>query len=155
MRRSPILDTVLRAEYHGLLLVSLYLLFTGHNQPGGGFAGGLVAGAALVLRFVAGGVDEVDAALPVPAHVAIGAGVGLAALTATVPLFTGHAMLDHATLQATLPLLGKAKTTTALFFDTGVYLVVVGMVSTLVQVLGAPADTHDSGDTARVEGAQP
>lgn len=137
MRRSPILETVLRAEYHGLLLVSLYLLFAGHNQPGGGFAGGLVAGAAITLRFVAGGADGVAAALPARAHVFLGAGLLLAVTTAAVPLLTGHALLDHATFQVTLPLIGKVKTTTALFFDAGVYLVVVGTVATLVQVLGA------------------
>ena len=45
-----ILDVVVRAEFHVLLIVSLYLLFAGHNQPGGGFVGGLVAGSACALR---------------------------------------------------------------------------------------------------------
>ena len=54
-RRSVILDACVRAEFHTLLLVSLYFLFAGHNQPGGGFAGGLVASCAFALRFVAGG----------------------------------------------------------------------------------------------------
>ena len=59
MRRSVILETVIRAELPVLLVVSLYLLFAGHNQPGGGFAGGLVAGAAYALTLVAGGAGEV------------------------------------------------------------------------------------------------
>lgn len=140
MRRSSILETILRAEYHGLLVVSLYLLFAGHNQPGGGFAGGLVAGAALVLRYVAGGSTSVAEALPVRAGALLGAGLGLAVLTAATPLVTGHAVLDHAFLGGTVPILGKVKTTTTLLFDTGVYLVVIGTISMLVQALGAAAD---------------
>ena len=77
MRRSLILDVVVRAEFHALLVVALYLLFAGHNSPGGGFAGGLVAGSALALRFetLAPGPDfaarrpEAEAApLPRPAR---------------------------------------------------------------------------------------
>ena len=58
MRRSLVLDSVNRLVFHTALLVALFLLFSGHNRPGGGFVGGLVAGAAFGLRFMAGGIDE-------------------------------------------------------------------------------------------------
>lgn len=64
-RRSVILDATVRLVFDAALVLSLYLLFAGHNQPGGGFVGGLVAGAALALRFLAGGVDELRGLLPV------------------------------------------------------------------------------------------
>ena len=56
-RRSRIFDVGVRAVFHTLLLVSLFFLFRGHNAPGGGFAGGLVAGAAFVLLSVSRGRD--------------------------------------------------------------------------------------------------
>ena len=56
--RSIILEVIVRILFHTIVIVSLYLLFAGHNLPGGGFAGGLVAGMALVMRYVAGGRYE-------------------------------------------------------------------------------------------------
>ena len=52
-------DVSVRVVFHAVMVGSIYLLFAGHNQPGGGFVGGLVAGAAIALRYVAGGIDEV------------------------------------------------------------------------------------------------
>ncbi len=57
-RRSVVLEVVTRILFHTILVFSVYLLFSGHNEPGGGFAGGLVAGLALVLRYLAGGRYE-------------------------------------------------------------------------------------------------
>ncbi len=62
--RSIILEVIVRILFHSIIIVSLYLLFAGHNLPGGGFAGGLVAGMALVMRYVAGGRYELGAAAP-------------------------------------------------------------------------------------------
>ena len=64
-RRSVVLEVVTRILFHTILVFSLYLLFSGHNEPGGGFAGGLVAGLALVLRYLAGGRYELGEAAPV------------------------------------------------------------------------------------------
>ena len=64
-RRSVVLEVVTRLIFHTILVFSLYLLFAGHNAPGGGFAGGLVAGLALVLRYLAGGRYELGEAAPV------------------------------------------------------------------------------------------
>ena len=72
MRRSLILDVIVRLVFHSALLLGLFLLFTGHNRPGGGFVGGLVAGAAVSLRYVAGGIDEVRDTLPVRPSTPVG-----------------------------------------------------------------------------------
>ena len=58
----------MRVIFHAVLVGSLYLLFAGHNQPGGGFVGGLVAGAAIALRYLAGGIDEVRSLVPLRAR---------------------------------------------------------------------------------------
>jgi len=63
--RSILLEVVIRLTFHATIVVSIYLLFAGHNLPGGGFAGGLVAGLALVGRYLAGGRYELGAAAPV------------------------------------------------------------------------------------------
>ena len=142
--RSPILDLVVRGEFHTVLVVSVYLLFAGHNQPGGGFPAGLVAGAAFVLRFLAGGADDVRRSVRLHPFTLLGLGLLLAVVTALVPVALGGQVLEHATWSADLPLLGAVKTTSALVFDTGVYLVVVGLVVLLLTSLGdAPDDLVD------------
>lgn len=136
MRRSLILDVAVRLVFHSALLLGLFLLFTGHNRPGGGFVGGLVAGAALSLRYVAGGIDEVRDALPLRPWTLLGLGLATATSTALVPLFFGRQLMDHAKLDLHLGFLGEAHLGTALFFDIGVALVVVGMVLLLLVAFG-------------------
>ena len=59
VRRLAFVDVSVRVVFHALVMTSLWLLFAGHNQPGGGFVGGLLAGSAITLRYIAGGIDEV------------------------------------------------------------------------------------------------
>lgn len=63
-RRSVIFEVGVRLVFHTMLVFSLFLLFSGHNAPGGGFTGGLVAGVALIVRYLAGGRFELAAATP-------------------------------------------------------------------------------------------
>jgi multicomponent Na+:H+ antiporter subunit A len=136
MRRSIVLDTTVRLVFDAALVLSLYLLVAGHNQPGGGFVGGLVAGAACALRFVAGGLGAVDVAVKVRPWTVLSVGLAVAAASAIVPVIAGSAPLDQDAVTVTLPLLGTAKLTSALVFDSGVYLVVVGLVLMLIEGLG-------------------
>lgn len=112
---SPILEVGVRAVFHTALLFSVFLLLVGHDAPGGGFVGGLVAGAAFVLRFAAGGVEEVRAVIPFPPTALLGAGLVVAVV---------------AGVGAWSPLV----------FDTGVYLIVIGLVLALVLSLGGAPD---------------
>ncbi len=143
MRRSPIFDTGVALVFPTVLILSLYLLFAGHNQPGGGFIGGLVAGAGLALRYVAGGVDEVRATTRVQPWTLRGAGLFLAATTALASVVVGGQMLESGKVELDLPVLGLVKATSALPFDIGVYLVVVGLVLMVVESLGDPAIDPD------------
>ena len=142
-RRSVILDLCVHAEFHTLLLLSLYLLFAGHNQPGGGFAGGLVASCAFGLRYVAGGGQALSRSISIPATTFLGVGMLFAILTGCVSLLSGHEFLESAIFSVDLMVIGTVKTSSVLFFDIGVYLVVLGMSLLLLEQLGE-ADGMDS-----------
>ena len=138
---SLILETGTRAVFHTIWLFSFFLLFAGHNQPGGGFIGGLVAAAALVLRYVAEGPDDVRRTTRIGPEGLLGGGILLAAATAVVPLAFGQSLLESDVLRLTLPLLGEVKTPSVLLFDIGVYLVVVGLVLAILRTLGGEIDS--------------
>ncbi|SFO11364.1 multisubunit sodium/proton antiporter, MrpA subunit (TC 2.A.63.1)/multisubunit sodium/proton antiporter, MrpB subunit (TC 2.A.63.1) [Geodermatophilus obscurus] len=142
-RRSVVLEVVTRLLFHTIMVFSLYLLFSGHNEPGGGFAGGLVAGLALVLRYLAGGRYELGEAAPVAPGLLLGSGLLFAGGTGAVGLALGAGALQTAILEATLPVLGDVKLVTSLFFDIGVYLIVVGLVLDVLRSLGAELDRQE------------
>ncbi|MGH9183323.1 MAG: MnhB domain-containing protein [Acidimicrobiales bacterium] len=134
--RSLILSTSVGVLFHAAVLLSVFLLLAGHNAPGGGFVGGLVAGAAAVLRYVDAGPDAVGRAVRVAPRAFLGTGLALAILTGAVPWSTGSQFLESAKLTADVPLLGTLEATSALLFDVGVYLVVVGLVLAVLELLG-------------------
>ena len=138
--RSIILEVIVRVLFHSIIIVSLYLLFAGHNLPGGGFAGGLVAGMALVMRYVAGGRYELGAAAPTDAGRLLGAGMTIAVACAIVPIFFGEAPLTSQFWETELPVLGHVEFVTSTIFDVGVYLVVIGLVLDVLRSLGAEVD---------------
>ncbi len=136
MRPQAILELSVRAIFHAVLVGSIYLLFAGHNQPGGGFVGGLVAGAAVALRYLAGGIDEVRSLSRFQPWTILGAGLFTAGCTAGAPLLVGAPVLDSGYLSVSLPVIGSVKATAALPFDIGVYLVVVGLVLMVFEAFG-------------------
>ncbi|WP_405374628.1 MULTISPECIES: Na+/H+ antiporter subunit A [unclassified Microbacterium] len=138
--RSLMLEVIVRVLFHTIIVVSLYLLFAGHNLPGGGFAGGLVAGMALVMRYVAGGRYELGAAAPTDAGRLLGAGMLLAVVTTLFPLLFGQAPLTSTFWEADLPLIGHVEFVSSTLFDVGVYLVVIGLVLDVLRSLGAEVD---------------
>lgn len=140
--RSIMFEVVTRILFHVMILVGLYLVLAGHNEPGGGFAGGVVVGLALTVRYLAGGRYELNEAAPVDAGVLLGGGLVVAALSALAPLAFGGHVLQSATLAFSLPLVGEVSLVTSLFFDLGVFLVVVGLVLDLLRSLGSGIDRH-------------
>ncbi|MFF5083198.1 Na+/H+ antiporter subunit A [Actinoplanes sp. NPDC000266] len=139
-RESIILQVVARLLFHTIVLFSVYLLFSGHNAPGGGFAGGLVAGLALTIRYLAGGRRELNAAAPVDAGLVLGAGLLIAVGTGAAALIAGGQVLQSALVDVTLPLIGHVHFATSACFDVGVYLVVVGLVLEILRSLGGELD---------------
>ncbi|MEU9506588.1 Na+/H+ antiporter subunit A [Micromonospora sp. NPDC048170] len=155
-QRSIVLEVVTRLVFHTVVVFSLFLLFSGHNAPGGGFAGGLVASLALVVRYLAGGRYELAEAAPVGAGTVLGAGLFVSIGTGAVALLAGGTLLESARIDLWLPLIGEFYLVTSLFFDVGVYLVVVGLVLDILRSLGAEVDRHieaagESGGGLRVD----
>jgi multicomponent Na+:H+ antiporter subunit A len=136
LTRIVFVDVSVQVVFYAVLMGSLWLLFAGHNQPGGGFVGGLLAGAGIALRYIAGGMDEVRAMSRFRPWTVLGAGLLLAAVTATLPLLSGDPVLSVASATWTLPLTGAVKVSSALVFDIGVYLTVVGMVLMVFEAFG-------------------
>lgn len=112
-------------------VVAVYLFFAGHNQPGGGFAAGLVLGAVVALRALAGLSRPRDPVLLLALGGLIAGTVGLA------PLLWGDVALDQIVVEVDAPVLGSIKSGTALVFDAGVTLIVVGLVVAVLDGLDA------------------
>jgi multisubunit Na+/H+ antiporter MnhB subunit len=134
--RHAFVDVVVRLLVYVALVVSVYLLAAGHNEPGGGFVGGLVAGTAVALRYVSGGLDEVRRMVRAKPWTVLGLGVLVSAVTASVPLFFGGSLLDTGHLDIDLPLVGEIGLSSSLAFDLGVYLAVVGLVLMVFEAFG-------------------
>jgi multicomponent Na+:H+ antiporter subunit A len=135
-RRLAFVDVSVRVIFHAVLMMSLWLLFAGHNQPGGGFVGGLLAGSAITLRYIAGGIAEVRGRSRFRPWTVLGVGLLLAAGTAAAPLIVGGAVLDSGLTSLDLPVLGATPLSSPLAFDAGVYLAVVGMVLMAFEAFG-------------------
>ena len=140
MRRSLILDVSVRLLYPSIIVLSLYFLFSGHNQPGGGFVGGLAASAAISLRYVTGGVGAVRGSFRSRPSSILGVGLAISVATAIFPMLLGGAILEHGTLKLHPPVLGEIKATSALPFDIGVYLVVIGLTLMIFEAFGEDRD---------------
>ncbi|MEV3858802.1 Na+/H+ antiporter subunit A [Streptomyces sp. NPDC050095] len=137
--RSVVFEVVARLVFHPILMLSVYLLLCAENLPGGGFVGGLVAGVALMIRYLAGGRHELAAAAPV--HPGFFTGLGLALSTGIALLGLADGTVLHAwTWHGHLPLIGDWHAGTAVLFDLGVYLLVLGVVLDVVRALGAKID---------------
>jgi multicomponent Na+:H+ antiporter subunit B len=115
-----------------LLLFSVFLLLRGHNEPGGGFSGGLVAGAAFVLYGLASGVARARRVLGVPPRILIGAGLLVAVASGALALLGGRPLMTGLWTQVVLPGLGQLHLGTPMVFDLGVYLVVVGVTLSII-----------------------
>jgi len=139
-RRSVVFEVVVRLLFHTMIVYSLFLLFSGHNNPGGGFAAGLVTGIALIVRYLAGGRYELGEAAPVQPGLLLGSGLFLSAGVGLVALLAGGSVLQSWIIDLHLPLIGDIHLVTSLFFDIGVYLVVVGLVLDILRSLGAELD---------------
>lgn len=157
--RSIIFEVVTRLLFPIMILYALFLLFSGHNNPGGGFAGGLVAGMALTIRYLAGGEAELDEAAPVEPGLVLGAGLLTSALSMLAPVLVGgrigqsYALDVNAPYVSFLPtpwgevtLLGEVHIVTSLVFDIGVFAVVVGVMLDLARSLGSGIDQQEATD---------
>ncbi|WP_337018307.1 Na(+)/H(+) antiporter subunit B [Oceanobacillus massiliensis] len=115
-----------------LLGFAVYLLLAGHNSPGGGFVGGLMTSGAILLLYMAYGIETVKKMLPVnyttliPIGLLLAVGTGIGSFIFNVPF------LSHTFGYFTFPVFGEVELATAMLFDFGVYFTVVGVMMTII-----------------------
>lgn len=145
--RSRILQITVDWLQPMLLLFSLFLLLRGHNAPGGGFSGGLVAGSAFILAALARGTRHVLQQMPCSAGFLVRLGLFSALTAGLLPLFFGQGAFSALWIEPKIPVIGTAGS--FLLFDAGVYLLVMGFViGVLVQMA---RDVHQNQPEHRVD----
>ncbi|ADH70277.1 Multiple resistance and pH homeostasis protein A [Nocardiopsis dassonvillei] len=150
-RRSVIFEVVSRFLFPVIMVISVYLLLTGHTAIGGGFAGGIVAGLAFIVRYLAGGRFELYATAWVQPGALIGAGLAVATGTALGGAVFGTDVLAGGDTYIDFWILGEAHVTVSMLFDIGVYLLVIGLILDILRSLGARIDEQIERDAAHSE----
>jgi multicomponent K+:H+ antiporter subunit A len=117
------------------VLVSVYFFMRGHNQPGGGFVAGLVMSVALLLQYIVSGAEWVEEHLHIYPRHWIAIGLLLALATAEGSIFLGYPILTTHTAHVQLPILGEVHVPSALFFDIGVFALVLGATMLILTAL--------------------
>jgi multicomponent Na+:H+ antiporter subunit B len=135
MGYSVILRTTARFLLPLLLLLSVFLLLRGHDEPGGGFIAGLVAALAFALYVFAYDIETTRGVLRVDPRTLVGIGLVLATLSAFPAVLLGQPFFTAQWWSVPLGPFGELKLSTPLFFDIGVFLVVIGSVMTIVLAL--------------------
>ncbi|TCI50934.1 MULTISPECIES: Na(+)/H(+) antiporter subunit B [unclassified Exiguobacterium] len=131
-----ILQTAAVIIFFIIIMFSINLFFAGHYSPGGGFVGGLMTAAALVLLLLAFDSKTLANVLPFDYRIMTALGLVIAMLTSLHSIFWNRPFLTHAYDKFDLPLLGEQTLHTAIAFDLGVYLVVIGVTMTIIQTIG-------------------
>ena len=121
-----------------LLLFAVFILLRGHYEPGGGFVGGLVVAVAFVLHAFANGLKETRKFLKIHPGVLIPFGLAISLLSGLAPMLAGDAFMKGIWLQQPLPVIGLVGS--ALFFDIGVFFVVIGISLTILFTLSEATD---------------
>lgn len=136
MMSSILLRTAVKLIFPLTLIFAVYTALKGHNEPGGGFIGGLMAAVAFLLFRMANGRGALIRLMPFHPRVLVSLGLGIALATAIVPLFFGRPLLTSLVIDA-LPIgFGQSiHFASAVFFDAGVLMVVVGVSVGMIQRL--------------------
>jgi multicomponent Na+:H+ antiporter subunit B len=141
---SIILSTSARYMLPLLLLFSFFLLLRGHYNPGGGFVGGLMASAAFTVFAFGYGVQRSRELLRIEPRTLMGVGLLVAVVSGLPGVLIGDPFMSGLWFVYEIPAVGKVGT--PLIFDFGVYLVVLGVVLTIIFALDDSAQTEDKGE---------
>jgi len=137
---------LMRWMFPAMTVFSLHLLFRGHNLPGGGFVAGITLSVAMIVQYMAGGTAWVEARLALHPLRWIALGLLIAVASGIGSLFFGHAFLTSHTAHFRVPMLGEVHVPSALFFDLGVFGLVVGATALMLIALA-----HQSTRAHRVQ----
>jgi multicomponent Na+:H+ antiporter subunit B len=140
MTNSLIFQVSARLLFPLLLLLTLFMLVRGHNLPGGGFIGGLIASSGLLIYLLAFGLREARAALPVDYRRVVCCGVLIAVLSAASSWLAGLPFQTGLWLPDPIPGIGKLGT--PLLFDVGVCITVFGVVALIAFALAEAEEVH-------------
>lgn len=127
-----ILQTVVKAVVLIILTLGIYLFISGHNEPGGGFIGGLVLASAFVLMFLSYDSDTVSKAIPIDFKKVSALGVLLAFTSSAAPMLFGQPFLSQTFGYFDLPIFGKTELATVTIFEAGIALTVIGVVVNII-----------------------
>nr|WP_298410791.1 monovalent cation/H+ antiporter subunit A [uncultured Halomonas sp.] len=141
-RHPMILATVSQSLMPIALLVSVFIFLRGHNAPGGGFIAGLVTAVVLILLYITRGVEWTQQRLDFQFQPVAVVGVGIATLTGLGSWLFGYPFLTSSFGHFHIPLVGDVELATALFFDLGVYLTVIGATLMILANLGKITTPH-------------
>lgn len=130
---SLILSTATRILLPVLLLFSAFILLRGHQEPGGGFVGGLVAASAFALYTISNGISKARRMFPLNPNVFILLGLFFSLLSGLLPLFVGKPAFTGLWTDFELPIIGPLNT--PFVFDIGVYFVVIGVTTSIIFTL--------------------
>jgi multicomponent K+:H+ antiporter subunit A len=130
--KSLLLQTISRVILPPALLYAVYLLFRGHNLPGGGFVAGLMTAAAIILQYVASERRSIEDNSPMRPEGLIALGLAFAVLTGIGSMLFSYPFLTSTFAHVHVPVLGDVELTSALFFDLGVYFVVTGITLSIL-----------------------
>jgi multicomponent K+:H+ antiporter subunit A len=138
-----ILQTFTRLMMPLMIMVAVYIFLRGHNLPGGGFIAGLIASVALIVMYLSNGIEWTQKRLTVDMHLVIGLGLLIATATGLVAIGLGYPFLTSAFSHIHWPIVGDFELASAIAFDLGVFLVVVGStVLSLVQLGKLSTTSH-------------
>jgi multicomponent Na+:H+ antiporter subunit B len=129
---SLILSTASRLLLPLFLVFSIFILLRGHNEPGGGFVGGLIAAAAFALHAIAYDVEKTRTLLAIDTRSLIVMGLLLAMSSGMISLFIGEPFFTGQWVKLSFWPIGELDLGTPLFFDIGVYLTVIGVTLTII-----------------------
>ncbi len=134
--RSLILQSVARLLFPLMLLFAAFVFLRGHNLPGGGFIAGLIASLAIVLQYLANGITWMSSRIRTNMHLVIAIGLAFAIGTGMVSIFLGYPFMTSAFTYLKWPGVGKFEVASAMMFDLGVFLAVVGATVMILVELG-------------------
>ena len=137
--KDTILQTAAKVLVFIIITFSIYIMFAGHNNPGGGFIGGLITASALLLLYIAFNAQTVLEILPMNFRMLGAAGLLLAVLTGAGSFLFDVPFLTQKYSYVNLPLFGETGLATAVLFDLGVYCAVVGTTMTIIQSISEDA----------------
>jgi multicomponent K+:H+ antiporter subunit A len=136
LERPLMLETVGPVLLPLAAVVAIWFFVRGHNDPGGGFIGGLILALGLLVPYLGRGTDWVEARARLDLHLWIGGGLAIATLAGLASFAAGHPFLTSHYFKGTLPGLGESSLASAVFFDFGVFAAVAGATLLALTTLG-------------------